>query len=213
MDGDLRLDFGTLQLGRVTDSVDPDGRGRVKVRLIALDLELWASVLMPSAGQGYGVALLPKVDEIVVVGHVTADLPVVIGCLWSGGDSAPTEHAPVEERYLIQTPAGTALLFDDETGPQLTVTTPAGNKVTVTDEGGGEIKAEVSATSVSVKSDSVEVVSASSVSVTATTVEVSAASVNVDAAMAKFSGVVKCETLISTSVVSTSYTPGAGNIW
>jgi hypothetical protein len=37
--------------------------------------------------------------------------------------------------------------------------------------------------------------------------------VNVDAAMAKFSGIVKCEVLQSTSVVSTSYTSGAGNIW
>ena len=35
----------------------------------------------------------------------------------------------------------------------------------------------------------------------------------VDTAMAKFSGVVKCETLIATSVISASYTPGAGNIW
>jgi hypothetical protein len=37
--------------------------------------------------------------------------------------------------------------------------------------------------------------------------------VTVDAAMAKFSGVVKCEVLIATSVVGTSYTPGAGNVW
>ena len=44
-------------------------------------------------------------------------------------------------------------------------------------------------------------------------VDVSAGMVKVDAAIAKFSGIVKCETLISTSVVSTSYTPGAGNIW
>jgi len=37
--------------------------------------------------------------------------------------------------------------------------------------------------------------------------------VTVDAAMSKFSGVVKCDVLISNSVISTSYTPGAGNIW
>jgi hypothetical protein len=44
-------------------------------------------------------------------------------------------------------------------------------------------------------------------------VSVSAATVNVDAGMAKFSGVVQCDTLIANSVVGTSYTPGAGNIW
>ena len=35
----------------------------------------------------------------------------------------------------------------------------------------------------------------------------------VDAGMSKFSGVVKCDTLITNSVVAASYTPGAGNIW
>ena len=54
---------------------------------------------------------------------------------------------------------------------------------------------------------------ASKVKVEAATVEVTAGMVTVDTAMAKFSGIVKCETLIATSVISTSYTPGAGNIW
>jgi hypothetical protein len=31
--------------------------------------------------------------------------------------------------------------------------------------------------------------------------------------MSKFSGVVQCDTLIASSVVGSSYTPGAGNIW
>jgi hypothetical protein len=35
----------------------------------------------------------------------------------------------------------------------------------------------------------------------------------VDAGMSKFSGVVKSDVVITNSVVSTSYTPGAGNIW
>jgi hypothetical protein len=37
--------------------------------------------------------------------------------------------------------------------------------------------------------------------------------VTVDAGMSKFSGVVKADTVISNSVISASYTPGAGNIW
>ena len=42
---------------------------------------------------------------------------------------------------------------------------------------------------------------------------VHAAFVTVDAGMSRFSGVVQCDTLITNSVVSSSYTPGAGNIW
>ena len=51
------------------------------------------------------------------------------------------------------------------------------------------------------------------VKVKAATVDVTAGTVKVNTAMATFSGVVKCEVLKATAVVSTSYTPGAGNIW
>ena len=51
------------------------------------------------------------------------------------------------------------------------------------------------------------------VTVEASQVKVSAGMVTVDAGMSKFSGVVQCDTLIATSVISASYTPGAGNIW
>jgi hypothetical protein len=45
------------------------------------------------------------------------------------------------------------------------------------------------------------------------TVEVSAGMVTVNAGMSKFSGVVQADTVITNSVISASYTPGAGNIW
>jgi len=45
------------------------------------------------------------------------------------------------------------------------------------------------------------------------TVTVSAPMVRVEAASAEVSGVLKCDTLIATSVVASSYTPGPGNIW
>ncbi len=44
-------------------------------------------------------------------------------------------------------------------------------------------------------------------------VEVDAGMVEVDAPMVRFSGVVKCDTLLASAVVSARYTPGAGNIW
>jgi hypothetical protein len=37
--------------------------------------------------------------------------------------------------------------------------------------------------------------------------------VTVNAGMSKFSGVVQADTVICNSIVSASYTPGAGNIW
>jgi len=58
-----------------------------------------------------------------------------------------------------------------------------------------------------------KVVSPAIVEVQAAQVKVSAGLVTVDAALSRFSGVVQCDTLITNSVVSASYTPGAGNIW
>jgi hypothetical protein len=42
---------------------------------------------------------------------------------------------------------------------------------------------------------------------------VTASSVQVDTGDSRFSGLVRCETLLTNSVISSSYTPGAGNIW
>ncbi len=43
--------------------------------------------------------------------------------------------------------------------------------------------------------------------------KIKASSIDAQAGMSTFSGVVQAETLITNSVVSSSYTPGAGNIW
>ena len=51
------------------------------------------------------------------------------------------------------------------------------------------------------------------VTVNASSVAISAGMMTVDAGMSKFSGVVQADTLIANSVVSSSYTPGAGNVW
>jgi hypothetical protein len=53
--------------------------------------------------------------------------------------------------------------------------------------------------------------SSAKVTINASIVAVSAGMVTVDAGMSRFSGVVQCDTLISNSVVSASYTPGIGN--
>jgi uncharacterized protein involved in type VI secretion and phage assembly len=204
----------SLQLGQVTDNADPDQRGRIKVRLLAAPLEVWASVVAPSAGQGYGASFVPRNDEIVVLAFITPDQPLVLGSIWAGSGSAPSDADPAEQRYAIATPAGTVLVFDDQGGPKVEVKTPNGNKITVTDGSGGEIKVETSAgQSVTLKSSGIEVQSSGQVNVNASQVNISAGMVKVDAGMAKFSGVVKADTVIANAVVSSSYTPGAGNIW
>ena len=73
-----------LALGKVKDTADPQSRGRVQVTLLATDMDVWAPCVVPSAGSSYGVALLPKNDEIVLVAFLSPDQPFVIGSVWSG---------------------------------------------------------------------------------------------------------------------------------
>lgn len=49
--------------------------------------------------------------------------------------------------------------------------------------------------------------------VNASIVDISASSIKANAGLSKFSGTVQSDTLITNTVVSKSYTPGAGNIW
>jgi uncharacterized protein involved in type VI secretion and phage assembly len=210
-----RHSLGALQelhLGVVLDNADAGSRGRVKLRLPATGLETWAAVMVPSAGSGYGVSLLPRQGEQVVVAFVSPELPIVLGAVWSGGDSQPAEARPVEERYFVRSPAGIEVLLDDKE-PKVNIATPAGNRLTITDQGGGKITIEEGGETVEMSPGSIKVTTGGEVKIEASQVSVSAGMVKVDAAMSKFSGVVQCDTLISNSVVSASYTPGVGNIW
>jgi len=202
-----------LHLATVVDNDDPDGRGRVRVRLHSIGVELWAAVLTPSAGSGYGVSCLPRRDEQVVVGFLRPELPVVVGALWSGASSAPPDASPVEERYLLQTPGGIKLLLDDGGGGRVRIEMPSGHHLTIDDGGAGTVTVEKGGEKVEMTASGVSITTSGQVEVQASQVSVSAALVNVDASMSRFSGVVQCDTLISNSVVSASYSPGAGNIW
>jgi uncharacterized protein involved in type VI secretion and phage assembly len=200
-----------LALGKVADTADPQSRGRVKVTLLATDTDVWAPCVVPSAGSNYGVALLPKNDEIVLVAFLSPDQPFVIGSVWSGGSSLPSEAAPVAQRYEIKTKAGTYLVFDDA-APSVSLTTPHNNSITITDSG-DTCTVTVGSTTIEATTSGVTVTTSSSIELKTSTLTVNASSVSVNAATSTFSGLVQCDTMIANSVVGTSYTPGAGNIW
>ena len=63
------------------------------------------------------------------------------------------------------------------------------------------------------KMESAIQVNSGNVTVNGTTVKIVSGTVDVRAALSKFSGVVKADTVNTNSVISQTYTPGAGNIW
>ncbi len=202
----------SLHMGQVTSNTDPDTRGRIKLRLLASGMEIWASVVVPSAGHGYGVSCLPRVDEIVVVAFITPEQPMVLGSVWSGQQSRPENADPENDHYVIRTPAGSVLDFNDQ-GASIKLNSPNGYSVTIDDSNGGEIEIKRDGQSIKLTASEVNITSSGTVSVNASRVNISASMVQVDAGMSRFSGVVQADTIIANAVVGTSYTPGAGNIW
>ena len=210
-------------LAQVVSLSDPSRLNRVQVRLIAFDdctnqdAPMWARVVCPFAGNNRGAFLMPDADDEVLVVFQNGDpsYPLILGGLWNGSSTSPEDFQSGQNRYkVIRSKNGVKLTMDDQEGQEkFIVETPGGQKITIED-GPGQITIEdANGNSIKLDTSGITVNAAANVKVTAAKVDVSAGLVNVDTAMAKFSGVVKCETLISTSVISSSYTPGAGNIW
>ena len=208
----------------VVDIVDPDGQGRVRVQLpwspdpLESSYEAWARLATLMAGNGRGSWFVPDVADEVLITFEAGDprRPYVIGALWNGQDAPPESMDGRGDNQLkvLHSRNGVKLTIDDTDGQErLRLETPGGQSVTLED-GPGTIRAEDSSgNSVTMESAGITVTASSKVTVNASTVEISAGSVTVNAGMSRFSGVVQADTVITNSVVSSSYTPGAGNIW
>lgn len=208
----------------VTDIKDPEGLGRIKIKLPwvpdtgSSSYEAWARVATMMAGNNKGSWFIPDVDVEVLVLFEAGDPrhPFVIGSLWNGVDSPPESMDGAGNNYkkMIRSRNGIKIILDDQDGQEtLTLETPGGQKVILKD-GAGSIEAKDSnGNSIKMESSGITVNATAKVKINAGMVEISAGMVKVDAGMSKFSGVVKADVVITNSVVSTSYTPGAGNVW
>lgn len=215
---------GGVFLARVVDLADPEGRGRIKIRLHGSDgvadhdAPLWAMLVAPFAGADRGAWCVPDVDDLVAVAFVQGDarLPVVLGGLWHG-DALPPESMDASSRNyrkVVRSRNGVKITLDDTDGQEtLRLETPGGQTLELKDGPGQCTLTDSNGNSIKLEASGITVTAAATVQVEAAQVKVSAGMVQVDAGMATFSGVVQCQTLIATSVVSSSYTPGAGNVW
>jgi uncharacterized protein involved in type VI secretion and phage assembly len=208
----------------VSDIKDPDGQGRVKVTLPwapdtgGSSYAAWARLATLMAGNNRGSWFVPDVNDEVLVAFEGGDprRPYVVGALWNGSDSPPEtmDAGGRNAKKVLRSRNGVKVTLDDSDGSeQLILETPGGQKVTLKD-GPGAIEIEdANGNSIKLESAGITVTSGAKVTVKASTAEVSASMLTVNAAMSKFSGVVQADTVISNSVVSASYSPGAGNIW
>jgi phage baseplate assembly protein V len=169
--------------GVVTDSGDPEERGRVRVRLES-GQEAWAELATLLAGDGYGTWFRPEPEDEVLVAFEGGDprRPYVLGALWGKGDRPP----PADDGSTvktIRTRCGATITIDD-----------ARCAIHVDAPGG------------------VRLVTSSRLEAASSQMEVDTGLFRVNAPSADFSGIVRCDTLIASNVVASSYTPGAGNL-
>lgn len=208
----------------VSDIKDADGQGRVKVTLPwAPDTgggryEAWARLATLMGGKNRGSWFVPDVNDEVLVVFEGGDTrrPYVVGGLWNGTDSPPESMDGAGNNYkkVLCSRNGVKLTLDDQDGQEKFICeTPGGQKITLKDGPGAVEIVDSNGNSIKLESAGVTVTASAKVTVNASSVAISAGMVTVDAGMSKFSGVVQADTVISNSVISSSYTPGAGNIW
>jgi uncharacterized protein involved in type VI secretion and phage assembly len=211
-----------VYVGLVTDVQDPDGQGRVRVRLPWTTdpegeaFEIWARVATLMAGSDRGTWFIPEPDDEVILAFEGGCpwSPIVVGAVWNGVDAPPESMDANNNIRSITSRSGIRVTFDDtDGGVQFTVETPGGQKVVCADTPATIDLTDSNGNQVTLDASGVTVTNGSKVTINTTTMEVNASLVTVNAGMSQFSGVVKSDTNITNTTVSATYTPGAGNIW
>jgi len=208
----------------VKDVRDPDNQGKVKIALPWMPdtngsaYEVWARVATLMAGNNQGSWFIPDVNVEVLVMFMQGDArhPVVVGALWNGQDAPPASMDGSGNNNVkkLRSRDGVAITMDDTQGSEsLTLETPGGQKITMQDGPGSIVIQDSNGNSMQMDSSGVTINTSSQVTISASQAQITASMVNVNAAMSVFSGVANADSVITNSVVSASYTPGAGNIW
>jgi uncharacterized protein involved in type VI secretion and phage assembly len=209
----------------VSDIKDPDGQGRVKVTLPwspdtnSDRYEAWARLATMMGGNNRGSWFIPDVNDEVLVLFEGGNprRPYVVGGLWNGKDQPPESMDGAGKNYkkVLRSRNGVKVTMDDQDGQeQFIVETPGGQTLTLADGPGSISLQDSNGNSIKMEASGITINASAKITISSgATIDVSAGMVNVNAGMSKFSGVVQCDTIIATTVVGTTYTPGAGNIW
>jgi uncharacterized protein involved in type VI secretion and phage assembly len=168
------------------------------------------------AGPQRGTWFLPELDDEVLVAFTEGDAGqfYIIGAMWSAQHPPPAINNDRNATKLLRLRSGMKITLSERRGREsFTIETPHGQKLALHDNPDGVEISDVSGNRVTFETSGITITAPAKVVINASTAEVNAGMLQVNAGIAKFSGVVQCDTLISNSVISSSYTPGSGNIW
>lgn len=209
----------------VTDIKDPDGQGRVKVKLPwspdtdGASYETWARLAVLMAGNNRGSWFIPDVDDEVLVAFEGGNprRPYVLGGLWNGQDRAPEsmDGAGRNSLKVLRSRNGVKVTLDDQDGQeQLVLETPGGQKMTLKDGPGSVEILDSNGNSVKLEPSGITINTSGQLTLNASAVTIGAGSLTANSGTSTFTGPVIGSVSVQTpSVIAASYTPGAGNIW
>lgn len=216
-----------LHLAEVESVEDVGSTGKIKVRLLSYDAvpgqdgPILARLCVPFAGKDRGAFLVPDVKDEVLVAFINQDprQAVVVGGLWSG-QRQPKESlggsGKAVDRWTLVGKKGTRIAIIEESDGQATIelSTPGNVSAKLSQSSGGSIELSAAGSSLTIDSQGVTIDTSSSFTVSASAgSDFTCPQMNVTTGQAAFSGVVQCTTSQATTVVSGTYTPGAGNVW
>lgn len=151
--------WGGVAPAIVTNSDDPQGWGRVKLKYpwMSEDEEShWARVVGAGGGPECGLAMIPAVEDEVMVAfqHGDFDHPVVLGGVWNGKDALPKQvrEAPEGEKPLVRS-------WTSQSGHRITMYDNSDNKLEIETKGGLRVLLDDANQAITIESgDTVQVV-------------------------------------------------------
>jgi len=132
---DDRTTMNGVYSGIVTDNKDPDGNGRVKVKIPVVDDQKefdWMRIVTFMGGKERGSLFLPEVGDEVLVAFMMGDIsaPIVIGSLWNKDERPPAGNNEKNDIRKIKTRSGHEIVFDDnDQAGKVTVKTKNGHQL------------------------------------------------------------------------------------
>jgi uncharacterized protein involved in type VI secretion and phage assembly len=105
----------------VTDTDDPEGIGRIRVKFYWQDSKSqspWLRVSTPYAGNNKGFFFIPEIGEEVLIGfeNNNAEKPYVIGALYNGKNKPDDWKTSDNTKKGIRTQGGHTIIFNDSSG-------------------------------------------------------------------------------------------------
>lgn len=208
---------------QVVSNLDPSGLGRALVSLpdpsgSGKPIEAWAPVATLMAGNNRGTWFIPDPGDEVLLAFEGGDIshPYILGALWSAGNPPPEQMDAAGQNLIksIHSRSGVTISLRDVNADEtLSLLTPAGQSLFLRDRDGGSIEIQdANGNQIRLSASGVQVLATAKLTLNASQIEISAGSLTVNSGMSTFSGVVKADTVITNSVISASYSPGAGNV-